>query len=164
MVLTTSYTKTVISFCMLASKIQEAKRTGHDFLQVFHRMLYLRSQPNVPVDLPHLEVGSKTYWEKKTRFMDVGKLGFYLDADPPHKFLLPFLKVLGLEKNQRFAQKCWSYINDAMRLRECCIDYRGEIVAVAAIYLTSIHEQIYLYEGGDSNNNNTNETTTTTTI
>lgn len=67
--------------------------------------------------------------------------GFYNIMDHPHKFILYYIKTLG--GDSALAQKAWNYLNDSLRL-DCCVRYRAELIACAAIFMAARDLQVRL--------------------
>lgn len=40
------------------------------------------------------------------------KLGFNVQVQQPHGFMINYLKCLNMEDDEEFAQKAWNYMND----------------------------------------------------
>jgi hypothetical protein len=61
-------------------------------------------------------------------------LGYWVQVEHPHKFLLHYIKVL--DGSIALAQRSWNFLND-MLIMDLCIKYPPEALAVAAISLSA---------------------------
>lgn len=64
------------------------------------------------------------------------ELGFCVHVKHPHKLIVMYLQVLGIEKNQRLMQISWNFMNDSLRT-DVFVRYNPESIACACIYLTA---------------------------
>lgn len=64
------------------------------------------------------------------------ELGFCVHIKHPHKLIVMYLQVLGMEQNQRLMQMAWNFMNDSLRT-DVFVRYNPESIACACIYLTA---------------------------
>ncbi|KAK6633504.1 hypothetical protein RUM44_004111 [Polyplax serrata] len=64
------------------------------------------------------------------------ELGFCVHIKHPHKLIVLYLQVLGLETKNTLMQLAWNYMNDSLRT-DVFVRYQPETVACACIYLTA---------------------------
>ncbi len=132
--------KNAATACLyLACKIEETERSWKDVINVVH-LLFLRAagQPYAPLDRTN-DAQNAVYWDMRndivvTERHVLKELGFLVQVEHPHKFILSFLNVLG--GDDEFAQHAWSLVNDAMRTT-ACVYHRPEAIAVTALYIAA---------------------------
>ena len=139
------YTKSLVQYNMettamscvcLASKIEEAPRRIRDVINVFHHIKQVRAQkPIVPLLIDQQYITLKTQVIKAERRV-LKELGFCVHVKHPHKLIVMYLQVLGLEKNQNVMQMAWNFMNDSLRT-DVFVRYQPETIACACIYLTA---------------------------
>jgi len=122
----------------LASKIEEAPRRIRDVINVFHYMHQkLKDKSCTPTPLPL----DQSYIELKARVIKLERrllkeLGFCVHVKHPHKSIVVFLNVLGLDKNRDLVQTAWNYMNDSLR-SVLFVSHTPETIACACIYLAA---------------------------
>lgn len=125
-----------ISCIFVASKIEENPRMMRDVLNVFHHMKQIRNQKIIePLNL------DQSYMALNERVMNaecliLKVLGFCVHVKHPHKLILMYLQVLGFEKNQKFMQCAWNYMNDSLRT-DIFVRHQPETIACGCIYLAA---------------------------
>lgn len=139
------YTKSLVQYQMettamscvcLASKIEEAPRRIRDVMNVFHHIKLLRAQkPITSLLIDQQYITLKTQVIKAERRV-LKELGFCVHVKHPHKLIVMYLQVLGLEKNQTVMQMAWNFMNDSLRT-DVFVRYQPETIACACIYLTA---------------------------
>lgn len=124
---------TAMCCIFLASKIEESPRMIRDVLNVFHHMKQIRGQSIIaPMELSQ-------YTALKTRVLNaecllLKVLGFCVHVKQPHKLILMYLQLLGLEKNKNLMQCAWNNMNDSLRT-DVFVRYKPEVIACACVYL-----------------------------
>uniref|UniRef100_A0A1B0GLH9 Putative cdk9 kinase-activating protein cyclin t n=1 Tax=Lutzomyia longipalpis TaxID=7200 RepID=A0A1B0GLH9_LUTLO len=127
---------TAMSCVCLASKIEEAPRRIRDVINVFHHIKQVRAQkPITPMIIDINYITLKTQVIKAERRV-LKELGFCVHVKHPHKLIVMYLQVLGLEKNQKVMQMAWNFMNDSLRT-DVFVRYQPETIACACIYLTA---------------------------
>jgi transcription initiation factor TFIIIB Brf1 subunit/transcription initiation factor TFIIB len=132
--------KNVASACLyLACKIEETERSWKDVLNVV-RLLFLRAdnRPFAPLNRA-IPANDTLYWDMRrdlivTESHVLKELGFLVQVEHPHKFILSYLNVLG--GDNLFAQAAWSLVNDALRTT-ACVYFRPEAIAVTALFIAA---------------------------
>ena len=122
----------------LASKIEEAPRRIRDVINVFHYMhqkLKDKSCTPTPLPLDHSYIELKARVIKLERRL-LKELGFCVHVKHPHKSIVVFLNVLGLDKNRDLVQTAWNYMNDSLR-SVLFVSHSPETIACACIYLAA---------------------------
>ena len=122
----------------LASKIEEAPRRIRDVINVFHFMhqkLKDKSCTPTPLPLDHAYIELKARVIKLERRL-LKELGFCVHVKHPHKSIVVFLKVLGLDTNRDLVQTAWNYMNDSLR-SILFVRHSPETIACACIYLAA---------------------------
>jgi len=119
----------------LAAKMDEVPRKATDVINVFYRLNQIRKAETGPVTdwsaqvrtittlmttglIRCLKRQSQTFWDMKQSLFSTEKdilkdSGFRTFVEHPHKFMLNYLRVLGLlQPYPELSQKAWNYIND----------------------------------------------------
>ncbi|GAM28641.1 hypothetical protein SAMD00019534_118170 [Acytostelium subglobosum LB1] len=131
----------VKNICMgvvfVAAKYTESLggRRLRDVVNVFN-YIFQKSEGTKAESLDTREV---LYWRMKADVVDaeliiLKEFGFLLTVEPPHKFILNYMKLL--EKSNELAQMAWNYLNDSMRTT-LSIQYKPESISAAAIFMAS---------------------------
>ncbi|XP_044763222.1 cyclin-L2 [Coccinella septempunctata] len=127
---------TAMACVCLASKIEEDPRRVRDIINVFTHIRQVNSnKPIQPVILDQNYVHLKNLVIKAERRV-LKELGFCVHIKHPHKLIVMYLQVLGMERNQKLMQYSWNYMNDSLRT-DVFMRYQPEIVACACISLTA---------------------------
>lgn len=63
-------------------------------------------------------------------------LGFHVHPQLPYGLLIHYLRLLGLESNQKATQHAWSFLNDALQTEVYAL-YQPPTLACMAIFLTA---------------------------
>lgn len=144
--------------CVLAAtKLEETHVDCRSILNVITFLLQRRDKvPTEPINIYDREYGRS----KEKMFMCERKLlkslgfrvyGIFLSLvcfffvlidfslrymDHPHRYILPFLKILDCHQNRELAQSAWNFLNDSLRTT-LCVQYAPYVVAATAIYLAA---------------------------
>ncbi|GAA32942.1 cyclin-L2 [Clonorchis sinensis] len=120
----------------LAAKLEECPRRIRDVINVFHHIRQIREQRiPTPVMLDQSYSNLKNQVIKAERRL-LKELGFCVHAKHPHKLIICYLQALEQEKNAKFVQCAWNYMNDSLRT-DLFVRYLPEAIACACIYLAS---------------------------
>ena len=130
----------------LAGKVEEQPRRMRDILNVLYATkLRRQGKPRHA-----LVLGGMLYaaWKAeliRTERIMLKELGFsmYNIMEHPHKFLLYYMKVLGLDGGSPVVHTAWALLNDSLRL-DLCVRYHAQSIACAAIYTASRMERVAL--------------------
>lgn len=135
----------------LACKLEEVieidsptKLGLYDLISSFYRLIARREGSGAPVVDPRsAEYESmKSSVVKDERHM-LRSFGFVLSVEQPHRFIVTFGRVLGLDKT--VLQEAWALCNDSMR-SPLCVRYKADVVAAAMLYLAARRLRIALPE------------------
>ncbi|KAL5490932.1 hypothetical protein EMCRGX_G016135 [Ephydatia muelleri] len=103
----------------------------------------LRTEPIEPMEYMGEEYfKSKNTVIKYERYL-LKELGFCVHVKHPHKLIITYLQILGLEKNATLGQKAWNFMNDSLRTN-VFVRYSPETIACACISLAARQLQIPL--------------------
>ena len=123
----------------LAAKVEEADSATllGDVLKVYNCCFHRRKGRTHEL----LVRGGPQYSKLKQQLLSIERyllkeLGFSLNMDHPHRYILHYIQFLEMNEDTEFAQCAWNYINDSMRL-DLCVRHRSEAVACAGIYLAA---------------------------
>jgi cyclin L len=120
----------------LAGKMDEVPKKLRDVINVFYHLKQKRSgRALIPLDL-----SSDEYWKTKEQVLAqenaiLRLLGYHLLVEHPHKFLINYFHILGLnslENVKALRQRAWNYVNDSLRMW-VCVRYAPEVIASAAM-------------------------------
>merc|ERR1719187_2980966 len=120
----------------LACKIEEDPRRPRDVINVFSHIKQVRlGKPIKPVVL------DAEYVNKKKNVINAERrvlkdLGFCVHIKHPHKLIVMYLQLLGSDKNTKFVQMSWNFMNDSLRT-DIFVRYQPETIACACIYLSA---------------------------
>ncbi|KAJ3149041.1 hypothetical protein HDU89_004043 [Geranomyces variabilis] len=64
------------------------------------------------------------------------KLGFNVQVQQPHGFMINYMQSLDIAENEELAQTAWNYLNDGLRTH-IYVCYQPSTIAGAAIYLAA---------------------------
>jgi cyclin L len=125
----------------LSSKLEESLRRISEIISVVYRIIHRENddvRPLLNYDITSLK--------EKVVFSEqfiLQKLGFAVDVECPHKFLLIYTNIVGGDKN--LAQKSWNFLNDSI-LTTLCLEFPAESIACASIYCAASELKIKLPE------------------
>jgi len=120
----------------LASKVEEAPRRPRDVINVFQHIKQVRQgKPIKPVILDADYINLKANVIKSERRV-LKELGFCVHIKHPHKLIVMYMQLLGFEKQAKFVQMSWNFMNDSLRT-DCFVRYQPETIACACIYLSA---------------------------
>ncbi|XP_023349756.1 cyclin-L1 [Eurytemora carolleeae] len=99
----------------LASKIEESPRRPRDVINVFTHIRQVRQgKPIKPVILDPDYIRLKNDIIKAERRV-LKELGFCVHIKHPHKLIVMYLQLLSYEKDHKFIQMSWNFMNDSLR-------------------------------------------------
>ena len=120
----------------LACKIEEDPRRPRDVINVFSHIKQVRlGKPIKPVVLDAEYVSKKSHVINAERRV-LKDLGFCVHIKHPHKLIVMYLQLLGSDKNTKFVQMSWNFMNDSLRT-DIFVRYQPETIACACIYLSA---------------------------
>ena len=120
----------------LACKIEEDPRRPRDVINVFSHIKQVRlGKPIKPVILDSEYVSLKRQVINMERRV-LKDLGFCVHIKHPHKLIVMYLQLLGSDKNNKFVQMSWNFMNDSLRT-DIFVRYQPETIACACIYLSA---------------------------
>jgi len=120
----------------LACKIEEAPRRARDVINVFSHIKQVRQgKAFKPVILDQHYIAQKNNIIKAERRV-LKELGFCVHIKHPHKLIVMYIQLLGFEKDAKFIQMSWNFMNDSLRT-DGFVRYQPETIACACIYLSA---------------------------
>jgi len=120
----------------LACKVEEAPRRARDVINVFQHIKQVRhGKPIKPVILDTDYINLKNNIIKAERRV-LKELGFCVHIKHPHKLIVMYMQLLGFEKDEKFVQMSWNFMNDSLRT-DGFVRYQPETIACACIYLSA---------------------------
>lgn len=134
---------TAMASAWLAAKLEEVIEIDsfqplrlRDIIMVFYRVF--RRKDNKYVDF--IYPGTSRYDVIKTEVVRTERhmlraFGFIVNVEHPHRFVLTFGQLLGLERD--VLQVGWTLANDTLRSTTLCVRYRAEIVACGILYVAA---------------------------
>jgi len=132
---------------LIASKTTEELRKVRDVVNVTFRMLHPSPHPPIEIDQKY-----KNHKDNILNYEQIilRNIGFSLNFELPHKYLLNFLKSLGA--SQILAQMCWTFLNDVFLDSKIALS-NPVIVAVSIIYFSL---EVMIKEHNNINKDNIN--------
>ena len=128
--------QTAMACVLLSCKIEEHPRRPRCVINVFNHIKQVRNgTPIKPIVLDDHYVSLK----KKVIMLErrvLKDLGFCVHIKHPHKVLVMYLQLLGSDKDNKFVQMSWNFMNDSLRT-DIFVRYQPETVACACIYLSA---------------------------
>ncbi|OAJ45363.1 hypothetical protein BDV3_002945 [Batrachochytrium dendrobatidis] len=124
----------VASACLfLSTKLEECPRMNRDLINVFH---YIAESHQKRISKP-LDIYGTRYNKIKNDMIDgemrlLVALGFNVQVQHPHGFLVNYLQSLDLARIDGFVQKAWNYLNDSGQTIAVVL-FQPSTIAVAAI-------------------------------
>lgn len=115
---------------LIASKTTEELRKVRDVVNVTYRMLHPSPHPPIEIDEKY-----KNHKEHVLNYEQIilRSVGFSLNFELPHKYLLNYLKSLGA--SAIFAQTCWTLLNDSFLNSKIALS-DPSLVAISIIYFS----------------------------
>jgi hypothetical protein len=115
-----------------------------DILIVFYRIF--RRKDNKTLDV--LDPYSSRYDLLKTEVVRTERhmlraFGFIVHVEHPHRFVLTFGQLLGLDKE--LLQQAWNLANDSLRI-PLCVRYKAEVVACGLLFLAARRQGVPMPE------------------
>ncbi|KAJ1339002.1 hypothetical protein BSLG_006141 [Batrachochytrium salamandrivorans] len=135
----------VASACLfLSTKLEECPRMNRDLINVFHYLIesgYGRSPKP-------LDINGSRYNAIKSDMIDgemsvLVKLGFNVQVQHPHGFLINYLQSLDLAHSNELVQRAWNYLNDSGQTLAVVL-FQPSTIAAAAIYYAAEDLKILL--------------------
>lgn len=136
--------KHLLHITHIRTKIHTRAHAYMHILGVYYRFQICVSLRSIqPMDY----VGN-TYFKVKGEIIQCEKyllkaLGVCVHVQHPHKLIITFLQVLGLEKEVDLVQSVWNYMNDSLRTN-VFVRFSPDKIACACIYLAARKFQIAL--------------------
>eukprot|EP00050_Salpingoeca_kvevrii_P021241 m.108189 g.108189 ORF g.108189 m.108189 type:complete len:227 (+) comp9249_c0_seq1:223-903(+) len=133
-----------IACLFLAAKIEEHPKRLRDFINVTYRVVQ-RNGGATGMLLPLNQYGDEFLILKRNVIRAerrvLKELGFCVHLKHPHKWIISYIGVLGLDECDGLAQCAWNYMNDGLRT-DVFLRYPMETIAAACLHLALIHLQI----------------------
>lgn len=131
---------------MSAAQIEESPRRVHDVVNVMHHIECRRAgAPSIPLNPNGEEFLALRVDLVKAERSILYELGFCVHAQHPHKLIVNYLHVLGLDAHTELAQRAWNYLNDSLRTPLLvCVPHA--VLACACILLATRHHALALPE------------------
>ncbi|CAF0747773.1 unnamed protein product [Didymodactylos carnosus] len=127
----------------LAAKIEENARRVRDVINVFNHIKQVRAGKTIrPLLIDQNYIDKKLEVIKSERRI-LKELGFCVYVKHPHKMITMYLKVLEKERERKFVQTAWNYMNDSLRT-DIFLRFTPESIACACIDLAARNLQIPL--------------------
>ncbi|KAJ3022654.1 hypothetical protein HKX48_005584 [Thoreauomyces humboldtii] len=121
----------------LASKVEEVPRKIKDIINVFSWLIdqYRDITPQVE------QYAGLQFNDFKDGLSDgemriLCKLGFNVQVQQPHGFMINYMQSLDIAENEELAQSAWNYLNDGLRTI-IYVCYQPSTIACAAIFLAA---------------------------
>ncbi|KAI9475361.1 Fanconi anemia protein FancD2 nuclease-domain-containing protein [Zychaea mexicana] len=120
----------------LASKVEESFTRLTYMVSVYDCLLKrARKQPTYPP----LDAFSQQAYDLKNMIITgemqiLKRLGFNVHVELPYGLMINYLRILGLEEDEKVAGKAWNYLNDGLR-SNVYATYEPATIACAAIWL-----------------------------
>lgn len=104
---------------LLASKLEEVQKSLRHIINVFYHLELLHNKVN-PDQV--LKFEDPKFYELKRDLLDAEKemlkrMGFQVYVEHPHKFLINYLRAMGLDSNKDVVQASWNFANDRCALQ-----------------------------------------------
>ena len=128
--------QTAMACVLLSCKIEEHPRRPRCVINVFNHIKQVRNgTPIKPIvlDEHYVSLKKKVIQQERKVLKD---LGFCVHIKHPHKVLVMYLQLLGSDKDNKFVQMSWNFMNDSLRT-DIFVRYQPETVACACIYLSA---------------------------
>lgn len=143
-----------VASIFLAGKLEECMKSMRSVLSVYccikYRQLMAESGQTSMEPSPVLDMSTMFFHQLRQAVLAAEKLllerlGFNTCVELPHKFLLNYLNVLQLAKNEEMVQMAWNYANDCMRT-VACVRFAPEALATASIFRAAFTLNISMHE------------------
>ncbi|KAI9365495.1 cyclin-like protein [Zopfochytrium polystomum] len=132
----------VLGSIFLASKAEETPRKMKDIINVFF-FLTEGHDKDVGAEVPSNRLYALKEAMIAAELQILVKLGFNVQVQHPHGFMINYLQSLDLSDDKDFAQLAWNYLNDSMWTEIVAI-YQPHVIACGAILLASRVRKIRL--------------------
>ncbi|KAI8820265.1 cyclin-L1, partial [Fimicolochytrium jonesii] len=128
----------------LASKVEETPRRIRDIINVFSWLFdrYRGVEPRVEGYLG-LQYNDFKEGLLSGEMRILCMLGFNVQVQQPHGFMINYLRSLDVAENEQLAQTAWNYLNDGLRTNIYTL-YQPSTLACAAIHLAARKHRIPL--------------------
>lgn len=125
----------------LAAKVEESPRAARDVVNVSRHVMARDGEPSDPLD----SYGEEYLALKKELVTAerrvLKELGFCVHVNHPHKLIISYIKMLGLDEVEELAQLSWNYMNDGLRTN-VFLRFKAEVIACACIHLALLKLQV----------------------
>ncbi|TPX59785.1 hypothetical protein PhCBS80983_g02208 [Powellomyces hirtus] len=121
----------------LASKVEETPRKIKDIINVFAWLIdqYRDVTPRVE-SYAGLQYNGFKDGLASGEMRILCKLGFNVQVQQPHGFMINYMQSLDIAENEELAQTAWNYLNDGLRTN-IYVCYQPSTIACAAIFLSA---------------------------
>ncbi|KAJ3299431.1 hypothetical protein HK104_008937 [Borealophlyctis nickersoniae] len=121
----------------LASKVEECPRNIRHIVNVFAALIDRMRGLSPRVS----EYAGEMFYEFKDGLIAgelhiLTKLGFNVQVQHPHGFMINYVQSLGLADDKELSQLAWNFMNDSLRTN-ICVCYQPSTIACAVIFLAA---------------------------
>eukprot|EP00041_Stephanoeca_diplocostata_P032909 m.1072388 g.1072388 ORF g.1072388 m.1072388 type:complete len:451 (-) comp24231_c0_seq113:6139-7491(-) len=133
---------TAIACLFLAAKVEESQKSIRNILQTAYHVEVSISKAHVEggMAIRELEDISRARNDLiKAERRVLKELGFCVHLKHPHKLIISYQKLIGLEDNKELAQLAWNYMNDGLKT-SVFIQHTARTIACACLHLATIQQ------------------------